>query len=71
MEPHSTPKKFLDSEEKFDHHLYRQLIGILMQLPTWTKSDMSYSVSILFKNTPIFSDNSSAGKIASSIESIA
>jgi hypothetical protein len=33
MERHSTPRKFLKSEdEKFDPHLYRQLIGSLMQL---------------------------------------
>jgi hypothetical protein len=49
METHSTPRKFLESEhEKFDSHLYRQLIGSLMQLATWTRPDISYSVSILF-----------------------
>jgi hypothetical protein len=48
MEPHSTPRKFLESEdEKFDPHLYLQLIGTLMQLATWTRPDTSYSVSIL------------------------
>ena len=37
MELHSTSRKFLESEdEKFDPHLYRQLIGSLMQLSTWT-----------------------------------
>ena len=41
-------KKFLKSEdEKFYPHLYRQLIGSLMQLATWTTPDISYSVSIL------------------------
>jgi len=35
MEPHSTPRKFLVSEdEKFDPRLYRHLIGSLMQLET-------------------------------------
>ena len=35
MEPHSTPRKFLESEdEKFDSHLYRHFIGSLMQLAT-------------------------------------
>ena len=48
MEPHSTNWKFLESEdEKFDPHLYRQLIASLMQLATWTRPDISYSVSIL------------------------
>jgi hypothetical protein len=48
MEPHSTPRKFLESEdEKFDPHLYRQLIGSLMQLATWTRPDIAYSVSVL------------------------
>jgi hypothetical protein len=50
MGPHSTPRKFLEPEdEKFDPHLYRQLIGSLMQLATWTRSDISFSVSILFQ----------------------
>ena len=36
MEPHSTPRKFLASEDKnLDPHFYRQLIGSLMQLATW------------------------------------
>jgi len=48
MEPHSTPTKFLESDhEKLDPHLYRQLIGSLIQLATWTRPDISYSVSIL------------------------
>jgi hypothetical protein len=48
MDPHSTPRKFLESEdEKLDPHLYRQLIASLMQLATWTRPDISYSVSIL------------------------
>jgi len=48
MEPHSPPRKFLESEdEKFDPHLYLQLIGSLMQLTTWTRPDISYSMSIL------------------------
>jgi hypothetical protein len=35
MEPHSTPIKFLESEdEKFDPRLHRQLAGSLMQLAT-------------------------------------
>ena len=52
MEPHSPPRKFLESEdEKFDPHLYLQLIESLMQLATWTRPDTSYSVSILFKSS--------------------
>ena len=48
MEPHSTPKKFLESEdEKFDPHLYLQLIGSLMQLAVWTRPHISHSVSIV------------------------
>jgi len=48
MEPHSTPGKFLESEhEKLDSQLYRQLIGSLMQLATWTRPDISYVVSTL------------------------
>jgi hypothetical protein len=48
MEPHWTPRKFLESEDKeFDPHLYRQLIESLMQLATWTIPDILYSVSIL------------------------
>ena len=48
MEPHSTPRKFLESEdENFDSHLYRQLIGSLMQLSTWTRPDIAHSVSVL------------------------
>ena len=39
MEPHSTSRKFLESEdENFDLHLYRHLIESLMQLATWTKA---------------------------------
>jgi hypothetical protein len=35
MEPHSTPRKLLVSEdEKFDPRLYRHLIGSLMHLET-------------------------------------
>jgi len=57
VEPHSTPRKLLESEdEKFDPHLYRQLIGSLMQLATWTRPDISYSVSILSQS---FSKSSS------------
>ena len=38
MEPHSTPRKFLESkDEKFDPHLYRKLIGSLMKLATRTR----------------------------------
>jgi hypothetical protein len=33
--------------KNFDPDLYRQLIGSLMQLATWTRPDISYSVSIL------------------------
>jgi len=49
MEPHCTPRKFLESEdEKFDPHLYRQLIGSWMQLATWTRPDISYFMSQFF-----------------------
>ena len=48
LEPHSTPRKFLESGDgKFDPHLYHQLIESLMQLASWTRPDISYSVSIL------------------------
>ena len=33
--------------KKFDPHLYRQVIGSLMQLATWTRPDIAYSVSDL------------------------
>ena len=53
MEPHCTPRKFLESEdEKFDPHLYRQLIGSWMQLATWTRPDIAYSVSDLSQFFP-------------------
>jgi hypothetical protein len=42
MEPYSTPRKFLESEdEKFNPHFYHQLMGSLMQLATWTRPDIS------------------------------
>jgi hypothetical protein len=48
MEPHSTPRKFLEYEdEKFDPHLYRQIIGSLRQLATSKRPDTSYTLSIL------------------------
>jgi hypothetical protein len=35
MNPHSTPRKYLESEDKkFDPHLYGQVIESLMQLAT-------------------------------------
>ena len=38
VEPHFTPKKFLESEDKkFNPHLYHQLIESVMQLITWAK----------------------------------
>ena len=47
MKTHSTPKKFLESEDdRFDPHLYHQLIGHLVQLATWTRPDFSYAASI-------------------------
>ena len=50
MQPHLTPRKFLESvDKKFDPHLYRHLIGSLMELATCTRPDISYSVSILFQ----------------------
>jgi len=43
MELHSTPRKFLESQdEKFEPHLYRHLIGSLMQLDTWTRPHTSH-----------------------------
>jgi len=43
-----TPRQFLESEdEELDPHLYREVIGSLMQLATWTTPDISLSISIL------------------------
>ena len=47
-------ESFPSEDEKFDPHLYRQLIGSLIQLATRIRPDISYSVSILsrfFSNT--------------------
>ena len=50
MQPNSTPRKFLESDDgKFDPHLYIQLVWSLMQLATWTNPDISFSASILYQ----------------------
>ena len=71
MEPHSTPRKFLESEdEKFDPHLYRQLIESLMQLATWTRPDISYSVLALsqFFSNPARRHRILAQRVVSKLE---
>jgi hypothetical protein len=50
MEPHSNPIKLLECEdEKFDLHLFGQLIRSLMQLSTWIKPDISCVVLMRYQ----------------------